>query len=876
MVRPYEETSIWRNAFANRHSLQLETLSSQYGQAWDRACSLAARIQGDAPGLTLHDARHFAALWEAVDLLVGDDIELNPVEVFILGVAILIHDAAHTTLAFEGGFDAVSQTPEWADNLATLLSDEPCPSVDDLDPAIKRAALFYTLRALHAKRAEKILGMPFRHRSLDTNLYLLEDPVLRGHMGSIIGQIASSHHWDLAKIAQLPKSLNVVSPYHSLGSVRPVLLAALMRTADAIQIDGQRASDFEFALTNPQGVSRDHWSAQNRLAKGIDPDDASALRYNSTVDFAKSDAAAWWVAFDLATTADRELRTTNALMRDIGMPTLTLNRVKDVGEPTRFAQHVRTAGWHPVRADIKVGDTSSLIELLGGKGLYGEDVMVPLRELIQNAVDAVRARRILDEGYQGRVRVELRKGTDSSNQEGYWLSVADDGIGMSDAILVGPFLTFGESGWSSNSLKAERPGFVGRRFSHIGRYGIGFFSVFMYSQEVEVTSRQFDASLASTKRLQFTSGLGLRPLLEDAPTPASQVVTEVRIFLSESNARKMLSGSKEVRVLKVGEASTRKPTVMYTMSQLLGVICPAIDVELVGWDDFSGTSSSVPPTWQTDEPLTWLERISGVNELPQIVRDNVAMMTPIGSPDNPMGRAALNPAPTGLGVYAVGGLARKPNTGFSMGKHFFGTIDHAPSGPRREPLRSLSPELAAWARDQALAWSKISLPPEQQNQIAVAACFFDADPGLLASARIDTEWHGLEKIYNLLERGITLLAPVTPKGLQDGKWQIMGQVNLQSGLLYHREDIVVEKTHVLTSDAASESEEYWAFPEEGSPTPNSFVGTLGRYTTSKGRRLAIEGARIDFGYYDGPTMRNGFFKNGARIVLPALKVFLER
>lgn len=513
MGRPYETIRIWRESFSDLTSSPLQNLASQYGHAWDRACSLASRIQSDAAGLTLHDERHFAALWEAVDLLVADDAKLTPVEIFILGVAILIHDAAHTTLAFEGGFEALSKTPEWADNLASLLNDENSvdSSLSELDDSVKRAALFATVRALHAKQAEKIIGMSFKHPAFGADLFLIEDATIRIHMGGLIGQVAASHHWDLAQVAQLPKSVNVVSPYHSFGSVRPVLLAALMRTADAIQIDGYRAPDFEFALANPAGVSHDHWTAQNRLAKGVDPDDGEALLINSTADFTQSDASAWWIAFDLATTADRELQTTNALLRDFRLPTLRLARVKDISEPARFARHVRTTGWHPVRADVRVSDTASLIALLGGKGLYGDEVIVPMRELIQNAVDAVRARRLLEAEYGGTIWVDLAKGQNSANEDGYWLSVADDGIGMSSAILVGPFLTFGESGWSSPKLKAERPGFVGKRFGHIGRFSIGFFSVFMYSEEVCVISRPFDAAVLSTKLLRFRSGLGLRP-----------------------------------------------------------------------------------------------------------------------------------------------------------------------------------------------------------------------------------------------------------------------------------------------------------------------------------------------------------------------------
>ncbi|MDW9508354.1 hypothetical protein GOA81_25725 [Sinorhizobium meliloti] len=196
---------------------------------------MASRIQEDAVGLTLHDERHFAALWEAADLLVPDDTMLTPVEVFILGVAILIHDAAHTILAFEGGLEALSKTPEWADNLAPyLINEDAAETSSNTEGAVKRAVLFSTVRALHAKQAEKIIGMPFRHPAFGTDLFLIEDTTIRMHMGRLIGQVAASHHWDLSQVAQLPKSANVVSPYHSFGAIRPLLLAALMRTADAI------------------------------------------------------------------------------------------------------------------------------------------------------------------------------------------------------------------------------------------------------------------------------------------------------------------------------------------------------------------------------------------------------------------------------------------------------------------------------------------------------------------------------------------------------------------------------------------------------------------------------------------------------------------
>src|SRR3546814_289514 len=131
---------------------------------------------------------------------------------------------------------------------------------------------------------------------------------------------------------------------------------------------------------------------------------------------------------------------------------------------------------------------------------------VSLRELIQNAADAVQARRRFDErdSDYGLISVGLEDRVD-----GTWLLVEDNGIGMSELVLTGPLLDFGTSFWRSPLAMDEFPGLMAAGMTAIGRFGIGFFSVFMLGSEVRVYSRRFDLGVGDG-RLQIGLWSNLR------------------------------------------------------------------------------------------------------------------------------------------------------------------------------------------------------------------------------------------------------------------------------------------------------------------------------------------------------------------------------
>jgi HSP90 family molecular chaperone len=152
-----------------------------------------------------------------------------------------------------------------------------------------------------------------------------------------------------------------------------------------------------------------------------------------------------------------------------------------------------------------------LVSRLGGKELYGNDPNVALRELIQNASDAVRARRALERRDSDWGEILISTGCDDT---GPWIEVRDNGIGMSERVLTGPLLDFGRPFWGTGLMSAELPGLATSGFKSTGCYGIGFFSVFMLGDKIRVTTLRSGEASQDTQVLEFRRW-------HDLPTGAS-------------------------------------------------------------------------------------------------------------------------------------------------------------------------------------------------------------------------------------------------------------------------------------------------------------------------------------------------------------------
>ncbi|MET9113981.1 HSP90 family protein [Streptomyces longwoodensis] len=122
-------------------------------------------------------------------------------------------------------------------------------------------------------------------------------------------------------------------------------------------------------------------------------------------------------------------------------------------------------------------DLRGLVDLLSHH-LYSSP-KVYLRELLQNAVDAVTARRAVEPGAPARVRL-YANGADGAG--GAALRVEDSGIGLTESDVHELLATIGRSSKRAEGLQEARSDFL-------GQFGIGLLACFVVAERIRVVSR---------------------------------------------------------------------------------------------------------------------------------------------------------------------------------------------------------------------------------------------------------------------------------------------------------------------------------------------------------------------------------------------------
>lgn len=613
-----KNTRIWRCTLAEVGPDRSESDSdagfrSRLRQAFlgfrERAGALAGEIPQDLRQLTVHDLTHIDALWQIADMIVGDEYPFTPTEAFVLGGAFMLHDLGMALASYPDGLAELRKDTKWRDAAVQLFRRKngrmPRPSeMSSLGAEIEGAATEEVLRLRHAEQAGQLAKTGYRHANRDSEYYLIDDVELRDAYGELIGSIAHSHWLPARDLpGRFDKIIGAFPGSPADWTIDRLKLALVLRVADACHLDGRRAPGFLRALRKPSGVSERHWRFQEYLQTPHVND--RRLEFSASKDVPLDDAEAWWLAYEMLNLADHELCEAKIILRDKGKKEFLVDSISGADDPTRLVHHMPTSGWKPIPTTIRVGDVAGLVRSLGGSGLYGDNPRVPLRELIQNARDAVVARRIKEgrDRSWGGITVRLV----SSGGE-HKVEVQDTGLGMSEELLVGPLLDFGTSYWNTPLMLREHPGLTSRGFEPQGRFGIGFFSVFMWGDRVKVVTRRPEDGIESTRVLEFCKGLASRPVLRPAD-PEERLLDPGTVVHIWPDRRANESGG----FLAPGPiefwSTRRHRETEWRLKDLCAWLCPAIDVNLLVDQEGNRETSVNASDWETISSADLLHRL---------------------------------------------------------------------------------------------------------------------------------------------------------------------------------------------------------------------------------------------------------------------------
>ena len=379
---------------------------------------------------------------------------------------------------------------------------------DSLDPQnwidADRLLIGEFLRRNHARIAHEIAlyGYP----GLGQDVF----PVLVNtlpKLGDAIGVVARSHGEDL-------RQMNNYLGYLAPGNKRPkgaLLLyhMALLRIADYLQLDAGRAPLLLLRLKHPQSpqsieewekelaVSSVSWEHQDPYAVYVNVDATHGLRTHLTL-------------IELAANIQFELDSCSAVLDevfgigDLSALSLAKRRLLTNLKEKSLEDQLR---YVPRKAALK--SDPDLFRLVV-KDLYGNQPAVAGRELVQNAVDAIRAKRALELSNGMRFSQKSTQlnadivVTLEEREEGRWvLRVSDQGVGMTPEIVVDYFLQAGASfGPTHDELEGLDGGDVVDTM-RAGRFGVGGFAAFLLGPECRIVTRHVEAE----RGLQFTASL---------------------------------------------------------------------------------------------------------------------------------------------------------------------------------------------------------------------------------------------------------------------------------------------------------------------------------------------------------------------------------
>jgi hypothetical protein len=437
---------------------------------------------------TKHDISHVDEMLRILNWLIPDTTwnQLTPTDALLHVLSIYFHDLGLFVTHHEYEHRDESGWRTWVDG--AQAGDDGADyraRLRSLDPDDRERFLYQEyVRAHHGERIRTwINGTVPARLGIATNAMSEVSRVL-AHLPVAfrddLGRVCESHHRsDIGDVQRY----SVTKAYGASSAEEANVQYAtfLLRTVDLLDITASRTPSVAFRLIAPSDpTSQVEWAKQRavtavRPKPGQDADgnvDTAAPRDTIQVFAHFTADTGFFALIAYLAYARAELEQTYAWARE------AMQRHGSTYEfPWRAIDdsEIRTSGFLRQSLEFSL-DAGRVLDLLTGHTLYDNTAII-VRELVQNALDAVRTQQFEHPNMRpGEIDVNW-------NQRTRVLSVRDNGTGMTQATIERHLLRVGSSRYQDPEFMRTHPG-----FAPISRFGIGILSTFMIADSVTITT----------------------------------------------------------------------------------------------------------------------------------------------------------------------------------------------------------------------------------------------------------------------------------------------------------------------------------------------------------------------------------------------------
>jgi hypothetical protein len=446
---------------------------------------------------TLHDANHIDAMLALVDKLIPPDTaaKMRTADWLMIVLSCYFHDLG--MLVTKKEFDSRDKCAEFLTFKDRLLEgskgQDYQESLDKLTSEEREEFLYQEfVRSNHAKRVfHWIQGQDAVQYGIAKSAVDAVNGLLAGLEQVVrddLAKICLSHHeddlWDFDKY-----QINRVYGDDPEGEANLHYAAIILRAADVLQIQKKRVPTVLYQLIDPSNPkSQEEWAKQAGV-RAIKPKTLPAGGESDTIEVHASfdnERAYFGLLAYLQQYAAKELDRCHDWT----------SQANKKGSAFQFpwkqidSSQVEPRGFEGRSYSFRL-DQEKILKLLTGHTLYN-DSRVAVREVLQNALDAVRFRKhLFPEEPIGKIEIVW----DSKARR---LTVRDSGTGMTQDTIEKFLLNVGSSFYQSEAVLKKY-----ESFSAISRFGIGVLSTFMIADEVRILTVHPDDEYA--RRLTLPS-----------------------------------------------------------------------------------------------------------------------------------------------------------------------------------------------------------------------------------------------------------------------------------------------------------------------------------------------------------------------------------